>query len=230
VLAKKAGTAIITAYTDSGASSDCVVTVQDATLDNTSASEITETTSEENTETSEEVTETTSEENTETSEEVTETTSEENTETSEKVTETTSEENTETSEKVTETAMEENISEGYIPIRDIDDSIVQDATIDDVDDDSSEVTKKLTAPKSLKVTSPKKGNLKISWRKVTSASRYRVYYSTKKKGTYKVLANTTKTSITKKLKSKKVYYIKVVAIGRTGTVGKYSSIKRIKVK
>jgi hypothetical protein len=93
-----------------------------------------------------------------------------------------------------------------------------------------EVKEKLTAPKSLKVTSTKKGKLKISWKKVTSASRYRVYYSTKKKGTYKVLANTKKTSITKKLKSKKVYYIKVVAIGRTGTVGKYSSIKRIKVK
>lgn len=46
----------------------------------------------------------------------------------------------------------------------------------------------LSAPKSFKVTSKKAGKVELSWKRDTKAVGYKVYRSTKKNGTYKVVA------------------------------------------
>lgn len=92
--------------------------------------------------------------------------------------------------------------------------------------------KKLAAPKKFKVVAKKKKKIVLSWRKVSGAKKYKVYYATKKKGKYKLYMTTKKTKVTtsKKLKAKKTYYFKVVAVDKKGKLGKASTIKKVKVK
>ncbi len=80
---------------------------------------------------------------------------------------------------------------------------------------SKEIVVRPTKVKGVKVTSPKKKSLKVSWKKIAGADGYQIYRSTSKNGTYK-LAKTIKSGSTttwtnKSLKSGKKYYYKVRA-------------------
>lgn len=96
----------------------------------------------------------------------------------------------------------------------------------------SSTVKKLAAPTKLKGSSKKKGKVTLSWKKVKNAKKYKIYYSKKKKGPYKALVSTSKIKVTfsKKMVSGKVFYFKVTAVDKNGNAGKYSTVKRIKVK
>lgn len=89
------------------------------------------------------------------------------------------------------------------------------------------------ATPSVKVTAGKK-QAAVSWKKVTGASGYVVYYSTSKDGKYKKLATVKSTSYTaKKLTSGKTYYFKVAAyktVNKSNIYGGYSSPAAVKVK
>ena len=90
--------------------------------------------------------------------------------------------------------------------------------------------------KNVKITRPKKKQLKIKWTKASGATKYQIQISTSKKfkskytKTYKV----TKTSYLKKnLKSKKKYYIRVrsvASVNGKAVYGKWSAVKSIKTK
>lgn len=89
----------------------------------------------------------------------------------------------------------------------------------------------------INVFAKKKGQLKIKWSKLNSASGYEIYQSTSKKGTYKKIKTVTKKATisytNKKLKSNKKYYYKVRAyntINGKKVYGSYSSVKGKKVK
>lgn len=62
------------------------------------------------------------------------------------------------------------------------------------------------------------GKIKASWSKVTGATSYYVYMSTKYNGGYKKVATTTKTSlvINKTIKSGKYYYVRIVPNYKSG--------------
>lgn len=69
-----------------------------------------------------------------------------------------------------------------------------------------------------KVTAKQSGkNIKVSWNKVTGATNYTVYVSTKEKTGYKKVGTTSKTNMTIKkynkasLKSGKTYYVRIIA-------------------
>lgn len=74
---------------------------------------------------------------------------------------------------------------------------------------------------------------KVSWKKVTGATGYEVYYSTSKTGTYTRIARTANLSYTKSsLKKGKTYYFKVRAYRTVNGVkkyGSYSTVKKIKM-
>ena len=57
---------------------------------------------------------------------------------------------------------------------------------------------------------------KITWRAVPGASRYEVYRSSSKTGSYYMVADVTKTEYTDMLSSSKTYYYTVKAVGSTG--------------
>ena len=91
-------------------------------------------------------------------------------------------------------------------------------------------TKGLSQVKNLKQTVAEKTSVKLSWSKVSDASGYRVYRSTSKDGTYKLVADlsgSSKTSYTNKnLSPGKTYYYKVRAYKKVGSnrdYGSYSS-------
>ena len=91
-------------------------------------------------------------------------------------------------------------------------------------------TKGLSQVKNLKQTVAEKTSVKLSWSKVSNASGYRVYRSTSKDGTYKLVADlsgSSKTSYTNKnLSPGKTYYYKVRAYKKVGSnrdYGSYSS-------
>lgn len=66
--------------------------------------------------------------------------------------------------------------------------------------------------KSVKATSAGHDSIKLTWKKASGAKGYKIYRSTKKNGTYKLVKTTNKTSFTnKKLTSNKTYYYKVKA-------------------
>ena len=66
---------------------------------------------------------------------------------------------------------------------------------------------------SAKTSAKTKSSVKISWKKITGASKYKVYRATKKTGTYKCVKTTTKLSLTNKgLKKGQHYYYKVKAV------------------
>lgn len=83
----------------------------------------------------------------------------------------------------------------------------------------------LNAP-AAKISKKKAASAKISWGKVTGASKYKVYRATKKSGKYKCVKTTTARSfINKKLKKGKHYYYKVKAVSGSYT-SSYSNIVR----
>ncbi len=77
----------------------------------------------------------------------------------------------------------------------------------------------------------KKGTAKVVFKKVVNASKYEIFYSNIKGLKKSVNTVTTKkTSYTfKKLKKGKTYYVKVRAI-KGNTVGKWSAVKKVKIK
>jgi len=84
----------------------------------------------------------------------------------------------------------------------------------------------------VKIKKAKKGKRKIKlvWKKVKGAKSYQVQYS--KSSKFKKATNkyTKKKNITlKKLKSKKRYYIRVRAVNGSN-YGKWSKVKKVKVK
>ena len=97
---------------------------------------------------------------------------------------------------------------------------------------------KIKTPKISSVKSASYNSIKVKWKAVAGADQYYVYRSTSKKGKYKKIATIKKASTLtykdkKSLKSKKIYYYKVVAYrtenGVTAT-GKASAIKSAKTK
>ncbi|MFP3156145.1 fibronectin type III domain-containing protein [Lachnospiraceae bacterium ZAX-1] len=93
---------------------------------------------------------------------------------------------------------------------------------------------KLNTPTKVTVKSAKAKQATISWSKVDKASKYEVYQSTSKNGTYSRVATTSKTSYTKtKLTTNKTYYYKVRAyktVNKQKIYSDYSSKKSVKVK
>lgn len=93
-----------------------------------------------------------------------------------------------------------------------------------------------TAPSTPKITvkALKGKKAKISYKKVSGATKYMIYYSTKKSSGYKRLTTTNKLSYTKsKLKKGKKYYFKVRAykeLNKKKIYGSFSSVKYIKAK
>lgn len=85
--------------------------------------------------------------------------------------------------------------------------------------------------KSLKVSRRNK-IVSMRWSKVKGSVRYSIFYATKKNGKYKKLQSVSAAGLsTKKLKSKKPYYIKVRAykkVGKTYYRGKFSNVKKLK--
>ena len=80
-------------------------------------------------------------------------------------------------------------------------------------DSSSTVSKaivSLSKVKNVKATAVSDSKIKLSWDKVSGATRYYLYYSTSKNGTYKSIGYVTKNSYTfTKLNSSTTYYFKV---------------------
>ena len=78
------------------------------------------------------------------------------------------------------------------------------------------------------ITLTKKGQPKLSWKKISGASKYRIYRASSKDGEFKNLDDTTGTSFTDKtVKSGKTYYYKVKAI-KSGANSASSSAVKIK--
>ena len=81
----------------------------------------------------------------------------------------------------------------------------------------------------------KKRKLSVKWKKVTGTKGYQIQYSTNKKFKKAKTKTTKKTTLTiKKLKKKKVYYVRVRAytIDSSGkkVPGKWSKVKKVKIK
>lgn len=74
----------------------------------------------------------------------------------------------------------------------------------------------------------KTSSINFTWKKIHNASGYQVYYATSKKGKFKKLASTKKTSFThKKLKKNKSYYYKVRAYTKIGKKTYYSPYSKV---
>lgn len=102
---------------------------------------------------------------------------------------------------------------------------------------SPEKKKILKAPTNVKVKSSAKKKVTVKWKKVAGAKGYIISAATKKKGTYKtkliVKGGSKKKATLKKMKSGKVYYIKVRAYqlsDKKKVAGKWSKAKRVKVR
>lgn len=95
-------------------------------------------------------------------------------------------------------------------------------------------------PKKTTLNSVKKagtGKMKLTWKKVSSATGYQVYMSTKKNSGYKRVAtikkNKTVTYTKKSLKKGKTYYFKIRTykkVGKTTYYGSYSNVRKLKMK
>ena len=93
-------------------------------------------------------------------------------------------------------------------------------------------------PTITKVSSPKKGQMKISWKKDTNCSGYIIAYSTDKKFSKEKFIEIKKNSVSnvviKGLKSRKKYYVKMSSCKWTkswfGLLSDYSKTKSIKIK
>jgi hypothetical protein len=91
---------------------------------------------------------------------------------------------------------------------------------------------------SLRVTSPKKKTIKVTWKKVSNATGYQIQYAgnakfTKKLKTITIKKNTTTSKKIAKLAKGKKYYVRVRAYRKTGKstyIGAWSKSKRVKCK
>ncbi len=87
---------------------------------------------------------------------------------------------------------------------------------------------KPAAPTEVKAKRVSNSSIKVSWKKVSGATKYQVYRATSKTGTYTKVKETTSLSCTNKgLKDGKKYYYKVRAyrlVGSTKVYGSYSSV------
>lgn len=98
--------------------------------------------------------------------------------------------------------------------------------------------KAVTKPRATKVTlKAGKKQIRITWKKVTGATKYRIYIATSKKGKYKVIKNAGASAASYKkkgLRSGKRYYIKIQSYTVNGAGKKiysgWSSVRSIKVK
>lgn len=97
--------------------------------------------------------------------------------------------------------------------------------------------KKLSAPSKVKVKSMAKKKIRITWKKVKGAKGYLISTATKKNGKYKLKATikggSRKSATLKKMKSGKVYYVKLRAYqisGKKKVAGKYSKAMKVKVR
>ena len=87
----------------------------------------------------------------------------------------------------------------------------------------------------IKVSSPAKKKVKITWKPKKAGTTCEIYYSGKKAGKYKVLRKNGKKGLAqiKGLKSGKKYYFKVRISKKVNGItiySKYSKIKKIKVR
>lgn len=99
---------------------------------------------------------------------------------------------------------------------------------------SNVISAKSTLAKPKIATRAGKRKIKITWKKITGASGYKVYQATKKKGKYK-LVKTVKSQRTVKfiktgLKKNKKYYYKVRAYRKVGSKIAYSGFSKISYK
>lgn len=106
-------------------------------------------------------------------------------------------------------------------------------------DKSNSITEQVTVPAKVKISSIKNNKTKVftvKWKKVKNAKGYQIQYALNKKFTKGKKTKTTLkyTFMVKKLKKGKVYYVRVRAYNtdskRTKVYGKWSSIKKIKIK
>lgn len=100
-------------------------------------------------------------------------------------------------------------------------------------DSTDQLTEKIAKVKSVKGKAGKK-KMTVSFQKVKNAAGYRIQYATKKNFKNAKTVTVKKTStVIRKLKSKKVYYVRVCAYTKNGkqkTYGKYSKTIKVKVK
>lgn len=89
----------------------------------------------------------------------------------------------------------------------------------------------------LKAVNKKGKKVKLSWKKVKNATGYRILYATNRKFTKNkrtaVVVKNSATKVIKGLKKGTTYYVKVQAFQKQGNsyvYGKYSSVKKVKVK
>ena len=93
-------------------------------------------------------------------------------------------------------------------------------------------------PTITKISSPQKGQMKVSWKKDTSVSGYEIIYSTDKKflkaKSIKIKKNSASSVVVKGLKSRKKYYVKMYSYKGTKSWysidSNFSKTKSIKVK
>ncbi len=87
------------------------------------------------------------------------------------------------------------------------------------------------SPKSLKAAVSGK-KVTLSWKKVKDAASYKVYYSTKKNGKYKLLktVKSGKTKFVSKKMKKGTYYFKVRAYNENKLSSKLSAAKKVRIK
>lgn len=91
-----------------------------------------------------------------------------------------------------------------------------------------------------KLTSPRKGTLKVTWAKTSKVSGYQITVATnnkftKGKKTYKVKSYKTTAKTISKLKSGRTYYVRIrgyktVKGSKKPVYGRYSEVKKIKIK
>lgn len=106
------------------------------------------------------------------------------------------------------------------------------AVAEKLDNDNS--TGALLKPIVKSVKQSGKGKIAVKWKKVENGKAYQVQYSTSKKFKTKKTKTTTKTSLTiKKLKKKKVYFVRVRAykiVNGKRVYSSWSTTKKIKIK
>lgn len=98
--------------------------------------------------------------------------------------------------------------------------------------------KEITPPKATSIRSikaSKKGKVTLTYKKSSGATEYRIYRSTKSKGTFRCVGTTSKTKYTDTgLKKGKKYYYRVVAVkangARADVTAKASKVKSVRAK
>ncbi len=107
----------------------------------------------------------------------------------------------------------------------------KETTTKKVEETTTKATAKPSKVKKVTAKNNKKKSIKITWKKTTNAKKYQIQYSTSKKFKKKVVTKTTKKLkyTIKKFAKGKTYYIRVRGINGK-EVGKWSKIKKVKIK